>query len=184
MAGLINTKESYGWVSISLHWLMAIALIAMYFVGDWMVDLDYYDKWYKDAPYIHKSTGVIIGALMVARLLWNVLQAKPRYLDPKSMIMNMMASIAHYFFYLSVFILVVSGYLISTAKGQGVEVFGLFEVPALLPDDKDRGELAGEVHEYLGLGFMVLVGIHAFAALVHHYFMKDRTLKRMLGLKS
>lgn len=184
MASLTNTKDSFGWVSISLHWLMAVALIAMYFVGDWMVGLDYYDKWYKDAPYIHKSIGVIIGLLMLARLLWNVLQAKPTYLDVKSTVMNMMASLTHYFFYLMVFIMVVSGYLISTANGQGVEVFGLFEVPALLPDDKDRGELAGKVHEYLGLGFMVLVAIHALAALVHHFFMKDRTLKRMLGLKS
>ncbi|WP_299876590.1 cytochrome b [uncultured Cocleimonas sp.] len=184
MASLTNTKDSFGWVSISLHWLMAVALIAMYFVGDWMVGLDYYDKWYKDAPYIHKSIGVIIGLLMLARLLWNVLQAKPTYLDVKSTVMNMMASLTHYFFYLMVFIMVVSGYLISTANGQGVEIFGLFEVPALLPDDKDRGELAGKVHEYLGLGFMVLVAIHALAALVHHFFMKDRTLKRMLGLKS
>ncbi|MEB8430740.1 cytochrome b [Cocleimonas sp. KMM 6892] len=184
MAGITNTKESFGWVSITLHWLMAIALIAMYFVGDWMVDLDYYDKWYKDAPYIHKSVGVIIGLLMLARLLWNVVQAKPRYLDVKSTMMNMLASLTHYFFYLMVFVLVVSGYLISTAKGQGVEVFGLFNVPALLADSKDRGELAGTVHEYLGLAFIILVGVHAIAALVHHYFMKDRTLKRMLGLKA
>ena len=147
MASLTNTKDSFGWVSISLHWLMAVALIAMYFVGDWMVGLDYYDKWYKDAPYIHKSIGVIIGLLMLARLLWNVLQAKPTYLDVKSTVMNMMASLTHYFFYLMVLIMVVSGYLISTANGQGVEIFGLFEVPALLPDDKDRGELAGKVHD-------------------------------------
>lgn len=184
MASLTNTRDSYGWVSISLHWLLAIALITMYFVGDWMVGLDYYSKWYKDAPDLHRSFGVIIGLLMIARLLWNQFQAKPRHLDPKSVRMNMMASAAHYFFYVMVFILVVSGYLISTAKGQGVDVFGLFEIPALLPDDKDRGELAGKIHEYLGLGFMLLVAVHGLAALVHHFFMKDRTLKRMLGLKS
>lgn len=57
-----------------------------------------------------------------------------------------------------------SGYLISTAKGQGIDVFGLFELPALLPDDKDRGELAGKIYEWVGLGFMLLVALHAFAA--------------------
>ena len=184
MAGLRNTRDSFGWISISLHWLMAIALISMYFVGDWMVGLDYYDKWYKSAPDLHKSFGVIIGALMLARLLWNLLQAKPQHLDPNSKRMNMMASTAHYVFYLAVFVIVVSGYLISTAKGQGIEVFGLFEIPALLPDDKDRGEFAGDIHELLALGFMLLVAVHALAALAHHFFNKDRTLKRMLGVKN
>ncbi|PID33886.1 MAG: cytochrome b [Thiotrichales bacterium] len=183
MSNLLNTKESYGWVSIILHWLMAVTLIAMYFVGDWMVDLDYYSKWYKDAPDIHKSVGLIIGVFMLVRIFWNVFQVKPRHVDPSTVSMNMMASAVHYIFYLLVFILVISGYLISTAKGQGIEVFGLFEIPALLANDKDRGELAGVVHEYLGLGFILLVAAHALAALAHHFFMKDRTLKRMLGLK-
>lgn len=183
MANLKNTRENFGWVSVSLHWIMAIGLIAMYFLGDYMVDLDYYDEWYKDAPDIHKSTGVIIGGLMLARLLWNQLQAKPVHLNPKTVRINMMASVAHYVLYLSVFVLVISGYLISTAKGQGIEVFGFFEIPALLADNKDRGELAGDIHELLGLGFMALVAVHALAALFHHFFKKDRTLKRMLGKK-
>lgn len=181
---LKNTSDSFGWVSISLHWIMAIALIAMYFVGDYMVGLDYYSQWYKTAPDTHKSVGVIIGILMLFRLLWNSLQAKPRHLNPDSVRKNKLASATHYFFYLIVFVMVVSGYLISTAKGQGIDVFSLFEVPALLPDSKDRGELAGDIHEWLGLGFMILVGIHALAALVHHFFYKDRTLKRMFGKKS
>ncbi len=130
MASLKNTRVSYGWVSISLHWLMAVGLISMYFLGDYMVGLDYYDKWYKDAPEIHKGVGFIIGLLMLLRLLWNQLQEKPQHLDPDSVRMNWMASAAHYLFYLLVFVLVVSGYLISTAKGQGIDVFGLFEIPA------------------------------------------------------
>jgi len=181
MANLKNTRDSFGWVSISLHWIMAIGIIAMYFLGDYMVDLDYYDKWYKDAPDIHKSIGVIIGILMLVRLLWNQLQAKPDHLNPKTLRMNKVASIAHYLLYLSVFVIVISGYLISTANGQGIEIFGFFEIPALFPDDKDRGELAGDIHELLGLGFMLLIFVHALEALFHHFFKKDRTLKRMLG---
>ena len=108
---LKNTNENFGWLSISLHWIMAIALIAMYFVGDYMVGLDYYDKWYKTAPDIHKSTGVIIGFLMLFRLLWNSLQAKPEHVGDDKPIVILMAKSAHYFLYGLVFILVISGYL-------------------------------------------------------------------------
>ncbi len=179
---LKNTKNSFGWISIILHWMMAIALIAMYFVGDWMVGLDYYNSWYKTAPDYHRAVGIIIGALMVFRLLWNVSQVKPKHLNPDDMRMNKLASATHYLFYLLVFIMVVSGYLVSTAKGQGVGVFGLFEIPALFSDSDDGGELAGDIHKWLGLGFILLVAMHAMAALVHHFKYKDRTLKRMLGL--
>jgi len=178
-----NSKDDFGWVSIGLHWMMAIALIAMYFVGDWMVGLDYYHSWYKTAPDIHRAVGIIIGGLMILRLLWNLFQTKPDYLNPKNIRQNKLASMAHYFLYLLVFVLVISGYLISTAKGQGVDVFGFFEVPALLADNKDRGELAGDIHEWIGLGFILLVALHALAAFLHHFKYKDRTLKRMLGMK-
>ncbi|MCL4115185.1 UNVERIFIED_CONTAM: hypothetical protein GTU68_035915 [Idotea baltica] len=155
----------------------------MYFVGDYMVGLDYYDTWYHRAPGIHKAAGVIIGVLMILRLLWNALQTKPRHVGDDKAVVKLMAKSAHYVLYLLVFLMVISGYLISTAKGQGVDVFGLFEIPALLPDDKDRGELAGWLHEWMGLGFILLVGIHALAALLHHFFYKDETLKRMLKVK-
>jgi len=180
---LKNTSESFGWVSIILHWSLAIALIAMYFVGDWMVGLDYYSAWYKAAPDYHRAVGLIIGALMLFRLLWNSVQTKPKHLNVETVRKNQLATLAHSILYLFVFVMVISGYLISTAKGQGVDVFGVFEVPAFLPDDKDRGELAGDVHEWLGLGFILLVAFHALAAFYHHFVVKDRTLKRMLGRK-
>jgi cytochrome b561 len=80
--------------------------------------------------------------------------------------------------------MVISGYLISTAKGQGIDVFGWFELPALLPDNEGRGDLAGDIHEVIGTLFMLMVLLHAGAALVHHFMFKDRTLKRMLSTRS
>ncbi len=182
-SGLKNSSDQYGWVSIALHWTLAIVLIAMYFVGDYMVELDYYDTWYHRAPQIHKEVGVTIGVLMIFRLLWNALQVSPKHVGKDKAAVKFMAKAAHFFLYVLVFSLVVSGYLISTAKGAGIDVFGLFEIPALLPDDKDRGELAGWIHEWIGLGFMALVALHAFAALLHHFVFKDRTLKRMLKVQ-
>lgn len=177
---LKNTTQRYGWISISLHWTMAIAFIAMYFLGDWMVELDYYDEWYHKAPDIHKSAGVLLVLLMVARFAWNHLHTRPAELGQQAL-MNRVARLGHLAFYLIVVLLFISGYLISTAKGKPIDVFGWFEVPALLPAHSGRGDLAGEIHEWIALGFMLLAIGHAAAALYHHFLLKDATLKRMLG---
>ena len=182
-SNLVNTAERYGWITIVIHWIMAIALIAMYFLGDYMVDLEYYDKWYHRAPEIHKEIGVVLGIAMILRLLWNSIQSKPMPLDLTKPRINFMAKLAHYALYALVFFLVISGYLISTAKGQGIDVFGWFELPALLPDNEGRGDLAGDIHEVIGTVFMLIVLLHAGASLVHHFVFKDRTLKRILSPK-
>jgi len=181
---LKNTPGRYGYIAIALHWVLAIALIALYFVGDYMVELSYYDTWYHRAPKTHKEVGVIVAFLMVARLFWNVFQSGPEPLDKEAVKANKLAKFAHYLLYAFVFLMVISGYLISTAKGQGVDVFGWFELPALLSNNSGRAELAGETHELLGTAFIILVALHAVAALVHHFFFKDRTLKRMLWVKA
>jgi cytochrome b561 len=180
----VNTLDSYGWVSIVIHWVMAIALIAMYFLGDYMVGLEYYDSWYHRAPEIHKETGVMLGFVMLIRLIWNSRQIKPHPLGVDKPVFKLMASLAHSAFYVLVFLLIISGYLISTAKGQGIDMFGWFEVPALLADDKDRGELAGKIHEIIATVFVLMVALHVIAVVVHHFLFKDRTLIRMLGIKS
>lgn len=180
---LKNTPDSYGYIAIALHWVSAVALIALYFVGDYMVELSYYDTWYHRAPQIHKEVGVVVAFLMLSRLFWSAFQSSPAPLDKEAVKANKLAKFAHCLLYVFVFLMVISGYLISTAKGQGIEVFGWFELPALLSNDSGRGELAGETHELLGTAFMILVILHALAALVHHFFFKDRTLKRMLWVK-
>ena len=180
---LINTSNQYGWVSILLHWSMAITLIALYFLGDYMVGLDYYDTWYHKAPELHKAIGVIIGLFVVFRLAWNALHIKPSPLGDHNKFLIVLAKLGHLSLYLFMILLVISGYMISTAKGAGIDVFGLFEVPALLADDPDRGEFAGKVHQLVGLIFILTVILHAIAALSHHFILKDRTLKRMLWVK-
>lgn len=177
---LKNSQHQYGWVSITLHWFMALAFIAMYFVGDWMVELDYYDSWYHRAPHLHKSVGIVLVALMVIRFVWNKSQPKPEE-QGSNRWMNRFAWLGHQGFYLFVLLLFISGYLISTAKGKGIDVFDWFQVPALLAESKDRGDLAGDIHELLANLFILMALGHALAALYHHFIVKDYTLKRMFG---
>ena len=79
------------------------------------------------------------------------------------------------------FLIVLSGYLISTADGRSIEVFNWFEIPAFVTPIENQEDLAGDVHFYLASTLMVLVALHGLAALKHHFLDKDATLKRMLN---
>ena len=178
---LSNNETGYGLVTVIIHWLTAITVIGLFVVGLWMVDLTYYDDWYQRAPYLHKSVGVLLFLLTVFRLLWRWKNIKPSHLQSHSQLEIKMASLAHAAIYLLLFMIMLSGYLISTADGRAVEVFGLFEVPAIIYGYDGQEDAAGVVHLVLAISLIALVSVHALAALKHHFVDKDFTLKRMLG---
>ncbi|MGB1090754.1 MAG: cytochrome b [Oceanobacter sp.] len=173
-----NSTDSYGWLAILLHWVMALAIFGLFGLGLYMVELTYYDPWYHGSLDTHKAIGVLVALVFVGRFIWRQLNTTPRGLSEKP-VENLAAHLAHLVLYLVMAALFVSGYLISTGDGQGVDVFGLFEVPATLTGN-NQADIAGEIHEYLAWGLMGLVALHALAALKHHVISKDRTLMRML----
>jgi len=178
---LRNTVESYGWVSIAIHWLMALVIIAMFALGVYMVELTYVDVWYKAAPHWHQSVGMLLLLLLIFRLVWRMTNPLPKLLGQP--FEQMIALFVHRMHYVFMFSLMVSGYVMATADGRGIEVFNWFEVQAIFPTGKGREEVFGFVHMILAWAFMAFVGLHASAALKHHFVDKDVTLLRMLGMK-
>lgn len=176
---LSNSNDRYGWITILLHWSMALVLIGMYILGDYMVELDYYDTWYHKAPALHKEIGVMIALALTFRIIWNITQSKPASLESNPHLITL-AKFGHLILYILIILLIVSGYLISTAKGQSIDVFNFFELPAVLANSPDRAEVAGATHAIIGTIFILLTVLHAVAALIHHFVFKDRILKRML----
>lgn len=176
-----NSARRYGLVSILLHWGVALAVFALFGLGLWMVGLDYYSSWYRTAPDIHKGVGILLFAAMLLRLLWRAISPPPPALDSYSAATRRGAALAHGLLYLGLFALMVSGYLISTADGRAIEVFGWFSVPATLSGIDGQEDIAGLVHRWLAWGLIGLAVLHALAALKHHFIDRDATLKRMLG---
>ena len=171
--------NSYGWISIAIHWLMAISLFFMFGLGLYMVDLTYYDAWYKGSLSLHKSLGVLIFAVFVFRIFWRASNSKPKPLAGEKWEQTA-AHWMHRGLYLIMLLLMVTGYLISTADGRGIVVFELFTVPALPWAIENQEDIAGEIHEYLAWFLIAMVAGHALAALKHHFINKDNGLTRML----
>ncbi|MGG6107779.1 cytochrome b [Pantoea allii] len=180
---LNNSSSHYGLLSVFLHWSMALVIYAMFALGLWMVGLSYYDTWYHNAPEIHKSIGVMLMLALIIRLLWRVISPPPKPLSSYSTAVRISAVVAHWLLYSLLIAILFSGYLISTADGKPISVFGWFPLPALLTGAGEQADLAGDIHLWLAWSIVILSGLHGLAALKHHFIDRDITLKRMLGLR-
>lgn len=179
-----NTEDGYGAVAIVLHWLVAIALIGLFALGLWMTGLTYYDAWYQTAPAIHKGMGVLLFLTLTARLAWRLASPPPNPLPSLTPFERRASSLVHGLLYALLFAVMIAGYLISTADGRPVDVFGLFSIPAAMSGLPGQADIAGKVHLTLAIVVIALATVHALAALKHHFVDRDRTLLRMLGRRA
>lgn len=160
-----DNSSRYGLVSQILHWGMAAGIIALFALGWWMVRLDYYDYYYTRAPALHRSTGMVILFALLLRIAWRFTNLKP--VRPGLTAFELKASrLVHFTFYPLLLCLMLSGYLISTADGRPIDVFGWLEVPAFI-QNKGLADIAGPLHRWIAYSVMVLTGLHASAAIKH-----------------
>ncbi len=172
-----DTAEGYGLVSRWLHWGMALAIFVVFGIGYWMVGLDYQSPYYRIGPDIHRSVGILLLLVLGLRVLWRVLNVKPS--DTELTAFESKAShFVHWAFYALLAAIMVSGYFISSADGQAVDVFNWFSVPAIT---KQPGleTTAGFYHRWLAYATLALTALHTIAALKHHFSDKDQILRRM-----
>ena len=179
---LKNSIDGYGWIAIFLHWLMAVGVFFMFGLGLYMVELSYYDAWYKGYLDLHKSLGLILFFFLAIRLFWRAINIKPQEIAG-SKLEQWSAKWAHAGLYILMLILMVSGYLISTADGRAIAIFEFIHIPALPWAIENQEDIAGQLHELFAWALIVLAGMHAAAALKHQFIQKDGALIRILKAK-
>lgn len=162
---------------------MAIVIFGMFGLGLYMVELAYYDRLYKTLPFIHKSIGITLALVFVFRVCWKLVNPIPEPISSLTRFERAASKVVHLAFYGLITLIVVSGYLISTADNSSINVFNLFEVPATITSIPEQEDTAGLAHKILTYSMIGLVVLHAAAALKHHFVNQDETLRRMLGIK-
>ena len=178
MNSVINTKWPLG--SRILHWLSALLIFGLFALGYWMRTLDYYHPWYQQAPNLHKSFGIMLVLIMLIRMVWRFFTRKPEHMTSHKAWELKLAHIIHWILYLGILLILITGYLIATSENRPIEVFELFNVPAVMAAFEEQEDIAGFIHEWAAYILMAFVGFHILGALKHHFIDKDKTLKRML----
>lgn len=176
---LLSTKQRYGSLSIGLHWLMVILLIAVYAC----IELrEFYPKGSDPREALkawHFMLGLTVFALTALRLAVRLSGPTPGIVPEPAAWQKSLAGLMHGLLYLLLLALPLLGWLTLSAAGKPIPFFGL-ELPALIAKNKDLAESLKELHATVGEAGYYLIGLHAVAALTHHYFIRDNTLLRML----
>ena len=176
-----NNTTQFGIIAVVFHWLVALPVFILFALGWWMTELDYYDSWYKLGPWWHKSIGVMLFLTVTLRLCWRFFSPQPQPLSNHKPWEIKIAHTVHLLLYLLLFVIMLSGYLISTADNRAIEVFGWFSVPATITSIPEQEDVAGQIHFIVASILIGLVLLHAAAALKHHFVDRDRSLMRILG---
>jgi cytochrome b561 len=130
---------------------------------------------------IHIFAGLMILAVLVVRLLWRLVDPPP---PPEPTVLgewlDRAGRLAHYVLYALLIAVPLAGIVLQFARGDALSLFGLFEIPSPWPANRAFARSVKEAHEVLANGLVIFAGLHAAAALVHHWVLGDRTLVRML----
>jgi cytochrome b561 len=174
-----NSTERYGSISIGLHWLMLLLIVAVYAT----IDLrELYPKGSDPREALktwHFMLGLVVFGLVWLRLLMRIIAPVPRIVPEQKPWEALLATAMHLALYLLMIGLPLLGWLVLSASGKPIPFFGL-ELPALLGPNKELAGQLKEVHETVGEIGYFLIGLHAAAALLHHYIKRDNTLLMML----
>ncbi len=175
-----NTDQRYGSLPIAMHWLMLLLLIGVYAAINLQDLAPKGSALRADLKAWHFMLGMGVLVLVAARLLTRLLSGPVPRIEPKiSVWQQRLGKWVHVLLYVFMLGMPLLGWLAVSAKGAPILFYGM-QLPALVGQDKSLYDTLKEIHETIGTIGYYLIGLHAAAALIHHYVMHDNTLSRMM----
>jgi cytochrome b561 len=161
-----------------LHWVMAGLILAT-----WMLPQirDFLPR--ESVPFVmglHRSLGVTLLTLVLLRAVWRLVSPPPALPAGTTQLIRFAAHAGHAVLYLLMIAVPIFGILFTWAGGNTLSIWGILEVPAPSWVNPELRDTLRQAHEICANAILWLIGLHAAAALVHHYVFKDGLLDRML----
>jgi cytochrome b561 len=171
---LVATR--YDTRTIVFHWATAI-LVATQWLGAQIIDWFPKGTLRVDARSMHIVCGLLLAVILLSRIAWRLTRGR-RLPLADGPVLNFIAKTTHWGLYTLVTAMVVVG--IALAWTRGDSIFNLFTLPAFDPSNRALADQVQEVHATIGWVIVVVVGLHAAAALFHRLVWHDGILGRML----
>lgn len=176
---LKNTRERYGLVAQTMHWLTAILVLWAYIMSPGGPEYRVYIPSRDAERILHESLGLAVFVLVLLRLLWRLVDrppesvAMPRWMELGSVL-------THVLLYVLLIAVPLTAIYGAWAEGHPIVTYYTGALPAPFGQAHDLGVTVSWIHKWLGDAIMYLAGFHAAAALFHHFLLRDRVLTAML----
>jgi cytochrome b561 len=177
----MSDRAEPGYTSIArlFHWSTAALVLVMIPIGIVMANVDVGPA--QDTLYhLHRSIGVILLPLVLARLIYRVNHPPPPLPASVAAGQRRIAHATHWALYGLLLLQAMVGWIATSAYRAPILVFWLFELPPIWPVDRPLSESLFAVHRAMGLALLGLIVLHIAAALFHHFVQKDAVLSRMV----
>ena len=174
-----NNTESWTATAKLFHWVMAALIFAQIALG--LVAVSWHVSPTKLNLYVwHKSTGMLILALLALRLLWRLANPTPALPADMPAWERAGARLSHFLLYVLMIALPVTGWIVNSASNIPFRVFFLIPLPAIVAPDKAAADFFALVHRGLFVVLALVLVAHIGAALRHHFVKRNTVLIRML----
>jgi cytochrome b561 len=154
-----NSTSRYGAIPQAVHWLTALFVIAGWSLGQFGDDL----------PRSTHPTALLVH-----------MTPPPPEVTPFGKLVEFAAKLSHVGLYALLIVVPFLGIIVQLKRGHDLPIFGIYDFASPWPADRATARAILRFHAYLADALLILAGIHACAAIVHHHVWRDRTLARML----
>jgi len=176
---IVASPQRHDPISMTLHWLTLLLIIVL-FGGIWAHEQASDGDTAELFLTLHRSAGALIWVVTLARIAWKGTRAHAPLLPVTVPRLQRWAARANeYALYLLLIAQPITGFVQSIARGKAFPMLGL-SIPALMARDKAVTHFFHDVHETSATIMLVLIGLHACAALFHGVVMRDGVLLSML----
>ena len=174
--------ERYTRTAMVLHWLIALAVLAQIGFGWYLQQIPRRTPERTIYVNYHKSTGMLIGLLILVRIAWRLKHRPPALPASMPTWERRAARANHVLLYACMIIMPLAGYTASNFSKFGVKFFNAVLLPPWGVDDRSIYAFFNGLHVATSYVFVALIALHLLAAMKHAFFPRHGILRRMLPL--
>jgi cytochrome b561 len=175
---MIKPQLHFSPVARALHWLMAVMVIAMLFIGAGITaSVSERHEWLLN---VHKPLGIAILFLVVLRLIVRMTTHTPPLPADLPVWQALAAKLSHYLLYTLMLAMPLIGWAMISASGDPVMLGSSLRLPSIVATHAQTFALLRQTHRYLAYLFFLIILMHLAAALFHAWVRRDEVLDSML----
>jgi cytochrome b561 len=173
-----DTPTGYGWISIALHWLTAIVVLTLWFIGSSIqADLEGGND---ETLRLHTSIAICAYALLWFRVIWRFVKKHPGPMREQAGVFYQIGKYTHYAILAAIAAMLISGPLMVWARGAEIEVFDWFAIPGPFAANMTLFSFLHAVHVWGSRVVIIGTVLHLGGVYKHAAFNQDGTFGKML----